>query len=499
MKKIFILLILSFSVLSFASNAIWHWHKSIAFKSDDLEILSRLDFSTIFINSGSFVLFNGKPDFNGFEFDKNFDKIAKLLNNFDIQLTFLFESWGKNTFYNPYFLKNPNAINFILNIIRSQITVFAEHGVTVKGIQLDLEGYDVDLKKYAELLSAVKQTFPKMKISITPMVGWLKNKDFKTLLPYLDFYIPMVYDLQRGKTLFQKTSITDVKWIESVYNTCDKLGKPFYIGLPSYYYRIYYNERNKRIRSWSFVNYEELSENHAFKLVSSKKNYSISDKSIFNGDYIYIYRVIKPVFFKYYYFPRGSHLLYDVITPQGLKLYYNILKNKASELYKGVCIFRFAKQKEPYLIKTAYFPYIFGDQTLIYSANIHITPLESNGTKDSFIISLQNSGNTESLLNKNGTQLLIKIPNALNATVVKSNFDNYDITRDSDNNTVYITLTEKFLDLSEDVTSGPITIEKTDSEPLKIFYQAWIMGADGNYHNMDLEKWEEFTINGQNN
>ncbi|MCD6577966.1 DUF3142 domain-containing protein [bacterium] len=499
MKKIFILLFLCFSIFSFASNAIWHWHKNIAFKPDDLEVLARLDFSTIIIHSGSFYLFRGKPDFNGFEFDNNFDKIAPLLNNFDIQLIFTFESWGKHTFYNPYLLKNDSAFDFVINIIKSQIALFLDHGVSVKGIQLDLEGYDVDLKRYAQLLKLVRKTFPNYKISISPMVGWLKKDDFKKILRYIDYYVPMVYDLHRGKTLFQKTSITDIRWIESVYNTCEKLGKDFYIGLPSYYYRIYYNEKNRRVRSWTFVNYEEVSENPAFKLVSSKKNYSLNNNSLFNGDYIYIYRVEKPIFFKYYYFPRGSHLLYDVITPHGLKLYYGILKNRHSKNFKGVCIFRFTKQNEPYLVKTAYYPYIFGDQSLIYSADISIVPLERKGKHQSFLISLKNSGNTESLVNKNGTQLLIKIPNAKSAAVIKNNFDDFDITKDANNNTVYITLTEKFLNLNEDITSGPISVVKIDSAPLKIYYQAWIMGPDGNYHNMQLDKWEEFTINGKNN
>ena len=78
--------------------------------------------------------------------------------------------------------------------------------------------------------------------------------------------------------------------------------------------------------------------------------------------------------------------------------------------------------------------------------------------------------------------------------VVKNNFDNFDYYFDGENNTTYITFAESFLDLAEEVASGPITLEVMGEKPLSVFYQTWIKGPDGNYYGIDLENWEEADI-----
>jgi hypothetical protein len=503
MKKNILILFVLFPFLIFGGNAIWHWHKNIVFNPDDLETLARSNFTEIFVNSGSFYLFSTDhkkvPEFSGLEFDDNFYYVKDILNNFNIHLVFTFESWGKHTFYSDFMKKDPNSTNFILSIIKNQIKQFEDRGVKIDGIQIDLEGIDIDLDYYSELLDAIREKFPDKLLSITPMVGWLSKKEFKPILKNIDFYVPMVYDYQRGKKLSNDTRITDINWIVKVVRNCEKLEKPYYIGLPSYYYRIFYNEKNHRINSWTFVGYEELSENKAFELVKTRKNYSLWDKKMFNGDNISIFRVKKPIFYKYYYLPRGSHLLYNIITPEGLKMYVDAVNFQKPKYIKGISIFRYTKAKEPYLIKTSYFPYIFSNQSLIPKGEAKFYLEKNNDENLILYTTLKNIGNCESLVEKNGVQFLIKLKGAKIKSVVKNNFDNYDFYYDSENNISYLTFTEKFLDLDEEVASGPIMLNKIGEGAINIQYQIWIKKPDGNYFGINLTKWKDVKLNEKDN
>ncbi len=499
MKKIFLVFIAFFSVHLACGNAIWHWHKGNAFTASDLEILSMTGFSEIFIHAGYYYLFgrNGDrlPEFSGFEFDDGFTGLKERFGNFNIHLCFTFESWGEGTFYRQYMLKNSGATEFILSVIDNQIKQFAAHGIAVKGIQLDLEDYEVSLSYYAKLLAAVKKRFPGYIISITPMVRWLDEAKFKDILKSIDFYVPMVYDFQRGKNLDDDTRITDIAWIESVVQKCELLKFPYYFGLPSYYYRIHYNDKEERVRSWTFVDFEEISDNKAFELVKSRQNYVIGNEQLLNGDNIYIYKVKLPVFFKFYYFPENSYLLYNVITPQGLKAYKDAVAGKKPKFSKGICVFRFTKDSEPYLIKTSYYPFIFAGQSLVFEPTadfIFERPEEGGGL--TFYTALKNAGNSESYVENNATQFLIKMSNAKLKSIVKNSFDNYDHYFEEESSTTYLTLTERFLGLNEELTSGPITIENANTLPISIKYQIWIKGPDGAFSGIDLESWKEVDI-----
>ena len=501
-KKILYLFIVSlfFASSPNPSNAIWHWHKNIVFTPEHLEILSRTDFTDIFIHSGSFQMVKGhrgerKPDFSGVEFDSNAELLADMLNNFKIHLVYTFESWGKHTFYTDFMKAEPQlSREFIISVVEDQIQQFTAKGIRVDGVQMDLEGAGIDLSLYADLLVATKESFPDKEISLSPMVGWLKKKEFKKILDTIDFYAPMVYDYQRGKKLSDDTRITDINWIIRVVDTCESLKKPYFLGLPSYYYRIFYNEEMRRVNSWTFVDFEELSENKAFSLVHSKKNYSLWDKEMYNGDNHYLYRVERPVFFKFYFFPRGSHLLFDVITPAGFKAYVDAAYSRNPKFMRGISVFRYTKPGEKVLIRTSYFPYIFVNQSLIPRGIPSVNLYQTSQGEEVFNVSLKNVGNCESLVEYNSVQLLLKLPGRRVKAVVKNNFDNFDYYFDSENNTTYITFAESFLDLAEEVASGPITLEVMNEKSFSVLYQTWIKGPDGNYYGIDLENWEEAQI-----
>lgn len=499
------MLLVSFSVFAkeevLFSNSIFHWHSSSRFSKENLEKLEEMEYKVIFLKAGEFYWESQSSTkyFKGFEMTNDFVALKPELSNFQIHLVFLFEGWSKNSFHSAYFLPNyKTATEYVIEMIENQLKIFTYFEIPVAGIQLDVEGADVNFNKYEYLLDKVKKKFGKeYLISITPMVGWAGKKDFNKLLKYTDFIVPMIYDYQNADKYGGSTRITDAGWIVETIRKYKDLKEPFYAAVPTYSYRQYYSSYGKRRTTWGWITPSEVSEGETFKLVKSSKNQTkIDGTSSYNGDNIYEFEVLKDTSIGRYHLKKGSHIVFNVITPQGLKTYLDIVKKENDNKYLlGPALFRFASDQEKNIININNIYAIYKGVPVKPDPKIDIIMVKRDKKNITLNIILRNEGNSQSYISDNANEILLKIYNAKVVSAEKNNFDKIQFFSQNwkEDKYEFVDLIEEHVDEGEIIISGPITLE-IESLPIKILYHAWSKGMDGSTEGDLLGDWKTIII-----
>ncbi len=509
MRKVslIVLIFLILAVTGFAkpdviySNSFFHWHASSKLTKKNLDKLNSIDYKVIFLKSGEFIWDSksGTPYYKGFEMTKDFIELKSDLNKYQIHSVFLFEGWYKKSFLTAYFNQDyKKATDYVILMIDNQLKIFSYFNIPVHGIQLDVEGADVNFDKYAYLLDKVSKKFGKRYlISITPMVGWAGKKKFKKLLKYTDFIVPMIYDYQNANKFGGSTRITDVVWLEKTIKKFIALKEPFYAGIPTYSYRQYYSSYGKRKTTWGWITPDQVTESETFKLLKSTKNIvKQNGGSSYNGDNIYEFLVTKNTNLGRYYLKKGSHIVFNVITPQGLKMYLDIVKRLSDNKYLlGPALFRYASDREKNIITV--------EQVFAIHKGIPVKPepiveiIQISRTKNRITLNviLKNEGNSQSFVSKNANEVLIKIYNAKVISAEKNNFDEIQFFTQNWKEEKYdfVDLIEEHINQGEIIISGPIILE-IERLPVKILYHAWSKSMDGSTEGDVLGDWKKIII-----
>ncbi|HDS09677.1 MAG TPA: hypothetical protein ENN73_05555 [Firmicutes bacterium] len=508
MKKIiWALAILILTVSVFAkdevifSNAIFHWHSSSRLNKENLDKLYEVEYRVIFLKAGEFIWDSqtSTPYYKGFEINREFLELKPELERFQVHLVFLFEGWFKNSFLTAYFNpKYKTATEYVLKMVENQIKIFAYFEIPVSGIQMDVEGADVNFDKYEYLLDKINKKFGKeYLISITPMVGWAGRKDFRKLLKHTDFIVPMIYDYQNADKFGGSTRITDVAWIAETVKKYKELKEPFYAGVPTYSYRQYYSSYGKRRTTWGWVSPGDVSENETFKLVRSVKNQVKIDGNLeYNGDNIYEFEVMKDTTLDRYHLKKGSHIVFNVITPQGLKIYLDTVKKEEdNKFFLGPALFRYASDLEKNIIRTSTIHAIHKGVPVKPEPIIDILLVKKDKKNIVLNVILRNEGNSQTYLSENANEILMKIYNAKVVSAEKNNFDKIHFFSQNwkEDKYDFIDLIEEHVDEGEIVISGPIILE-IEKLPVKILYHAWSKSMDGSTEGDLLGEWKTIII-----
>lgn len=107
-------------------------------------------------------------------------------------------------------------------------------GLTVVGLQCDLDYPTRLLPRYAAMLTRLRQKLPGWQLSATLLTSWYTSRKLDQVLDALDFSVPQFYEGQTPRTYAAFKPLFDPVSLERGLVAAGRRGKPFRAGLPSY-------------------------------------------------------------------------------------------------------------------------------------------------------------------------------------------------------------------------------------------------------------------------
>jgi hypothetical protein len=328
---------------------IWHWHLHHEFDAGSLKTLEKIPIKGLFYRTASFSLVQGKPSFSGIRKRKWFLSQFRSLKQFEeIHLCYTFGNSSTNPFVTDYLNQKPDlAIPWMVSRIQEDFRFFKKLNPKVKGVQIDLEGGDIQFDLYARLLHSLRGILGDVVLSITPMSGWVKKKDFQPVADASDFIVPMLYDFHRGKKPSNPLKVTDYHWLKKMVKHYDSLGKPVIYGIPTYSYCVLYDESGKMKVPWAVLAPNSATENHRLELEGLSYNQSGKGKEKkVTRDRVLSFRSVEKWRFSNMKFEPGSILKYNYLSPSSVNQYLEAIESTPSKWGSGVAFFRFGTPGE---------------------------------------------------------------------------------------------------------------------------------------------------------
>ncbi|GMU94368.1 MAG: hypothetical protein AMXMBFR4_34260 [Candidatus Hydrogenedentota bacterium] len=114
-------------------------------------------------------------------------------------------------------------------------------GVTVAGVQLDYDCPTSKLGAYADLIGALHNDLAGHDLSITALPTWLRWSEFDRLLSHVSYYVLQVHSLNPPTTIDRPLVLCDTSRIPAYLRRAATFGRPFYLALPTYGYRVVFD------------------------------------------------------------------------------------------------------------------------------------------------------------------------------------------------------------------------------------------------------------------
>lgn len=119
------------------------------------------------------------------------------------------------------------------------------NGVHPTGVQWDYDCPTSRVGDYADLMEAMRKHAPETEFSITALPDWLSSSNFVRLAHAVSWYVLQVHGLERPRTISDPARICDVGRVRAWTDAANKLGVPYYLALPTYTHRLYYDATGK--------------------------------------------------------------------------------------------------------------------------------------------------------------------------------------------------------------------------------------------------------------
>jgi hypothetical protein len=132
-----------------------------------------------------------------------------------------------------------NAADALAQIARD---ILANAG-DAQGVQIDYDCATANLPHYADLMDALRGRLPDTPLSITALPTWLPQRSFKDLVADLDHFVLQAHSLERPDHIDDPVTLCNTAKVSGWVARADELGVPFYVALPTYGYRLLFDER----------------------------------------------------------------------------------------------------------------------------------------------------------------------------------------------------------------------------------------------------------------
>lgn len=119
------------------------------------------------------------------------------------------------------------------------------NGIEPVELQLDFDAATARLAAYRLLLETVRREVEPPRLVITTLPDWLRSPEFAALVAAADCYVLQVHSLEKPRAIDDPYTLCDpaqaARWIAQA----SALGRPFRVALPSYGYRLIFDDTGK--------------------------------------------------------------------------------------------------------------------------------------------------------------------------------------------------------------------------------------------------------------
>ena len=112
-------------------------------------------------------------------------------------------------------------------------------------IQIDADVPERRLAEYAEYLAELKRTLPPhvMELSVTALPCHLRRAEFAAVAAQVDYYVLQLHSLDVPARIDEPYALIDGPTARTAILRARRIGQPFRIALPSYAYRLEFDEK----------------------------------------------------------------------------------------------------------------------------------------------------------------------------------------------------------------------------------------------------------------
>lgn len=296
-----------------------------------------------------------------------------------------------------------------------------DDGLSVQGLQLDIDVPTRLLPKYAELLGDLRPLIPKGdKLSITSLTTWFASNDFAEVVDKLDFYAPQFYEASVPASIDEDKPITNLKQLREGLDAAARLGKPFMIGAASYGQALLFDEKGRLAGA-----YRGLSPSDACRHPALQPDGWVCQ----DGEERLTVKAIKPG-------ANGRGLGYRIVyrrpTAEAVTSFYKAALIDRPENCTGIAFFRFPEPGEELAMPLPILQAALERRAISPAIRVRTSTARrpfaaieghSNSTESELTATIENESDVESCLGPGGLTLEIRFPQGAAEEVRPGSFD----------------------------------------------------------------------------
>ncbi|HRF59252.1 MAG TPA: DUF3142 domain-containing protein [Fimbriimonadaceae bacterium] len=221
-------------------------------------------------------------------------------------------------------------------------------GWSVTGLQLDFDCPVRLLRRYADLVSRVRDGLPSgTALSVTGLSSWYASSNIEDLAKVCDEIVPQCYEASLGTSLDRLQPVSHLALLERTIERAERLGKPYRIGIPAYGHALLYDPSGKLATTFRRMGPRTISRHPSFSLEQSSpmnaQGKPASSAADWIGEDLLVFRAIKPA--------RdgqglGFRVAFKVPTPRMVALALAKIRSLRPRHCRGIVVFRIAEPGE---------------------------------------------------------------------------------------------------------------------------------------------------------
>lgn len=388
--------------------AYWVWQKQMPDEADIQKAFHDTSADMLFLHTGQFDLENGT-------IKKIHDISGALPASVKTHLVYN----GTRRFLSEW--ENFEAQNLAAQIAATYKSDRARASqARIIGLQLDFDVPTRLLPKYAQVLQSLRKLLPvETQLSITGLPTWAQSYDLKSVLDFVDFWIPQCYGARIPDHLKKEIPISSITELLRTLETIRRFRKPFYVGLAAYSYAILYAPDGALIELRGDLDPTEVANHPELELIESRN--FIGQKSA-SGERKYIYRAQTAGVTEGLIFHAGDSLVFDIPSAETLRENARVVRENAGKNLLGICIFRLPTTHDETVLSPEEINTALMDQPVAIKTEI-ATKIDEAGR---LLIFLTNKGTASGILGQDALTLELEtMPNEIRDISLSSGFGGY--------------------------------------------------------------------------
>ncbi len=143
------------------------------------------------------------------------------------------------------FDRNRPETEFLVQLARDILGDARQHGIEPSQLQLDFDAATRQLDGYRRWLDVLREAIAPTPLVFTALPTWLDSPAFARLVRSADGYVLQVHSWEAPRAPDQPFTLCDPKRVKRAIAKAARLDRPFWVALPTYGYRAWFDARNR--------------------------------------------------------------------------------------------------------------------------------------------------------------------------------------------------------------------------------------------------------------